>query len=261
MSGTCGDCLSFRFHAAPWPAPAVLGAQLIMRQKAFLDDVDCNLATAADAAALAEWTAATKRELLDRVPDGWAKALLQRLLAKDPLDRPPSMALVLCHPLLANAFRREAPPLTSPGEKHHFFISHFQKNAGPTCMALKMAVCSAVPGAQVWFDQDVSNKTEQGMMAGVAGSRFFLMFLSREVFARPFVQKEVAQALKLNKPIIIVRATDDRRARQRAHISLLTRSSCVAPPIAALACHRSLALAEPPRTTPAPQVRRGADSC
>lgn len=186
--------------------------QLVMRQKAFLDDVDCNLTTAADMQLVAEWSSATKQERLDRLPDGWVKGLLQRLLQRDPLDRPPSLGAVLRHPFFANTFRREAPPLNA-GEKNHFFLSHFQKNAGPTCMALKLSVCSAVPGAQVWFDQDVSNKTEQGMMDGVAHSRFFVLFLSKEVLARPFVQKEIAMALKLEKPIVLVRATDDRRVQ------------------------------------------------
>lgn len=185
-----------------------------MRQKVFLDDVDCNLTTQGDMGVLAEWPAAARQERLDRLPDGWAKALLQRLLQRDPLDRPPSMSRILLHPFFANTFCREAPALTGD-EKHHFFLSHFQKNAGQSCMALKLSVCASVPGVQVWYDQDVTNKTETGMMDGVTHSRFFVLFLSKEVLARPFVQKEIAMALKLEKPIVLVRATDDRYGAAR----------------------------------------------
>lgn len=53
--------------------------------------------------------------------------------------------------------------------------------------------------------QDVADKSVEGMKRGVAESRTFVLFLTKEVLLRPFVQVEVQTALELKKPIILAR--------------------------------------------------------
>ncbi|EFJ43194.1 hypothetical protein VOLCADRAFT_96659 [Volvox carteri f. nagariensis] len=89
------------------------------------------------------------------------------------------------------------------------FLSHFQGNAGNTVMSLKALLESASPGLRCWLDKD-EDATEAGMRRGVAGSKYYLVFLTKGVFTRPFVQLEAREALALGKPVILVHETDQR---------------------------------------------------
>ncbi|KAG2438415.1 hypothetical protein HYH02_010870 [Chlamydomonas schloesseri] len=89
------------------------------------------------------------------------------------------------------------------------FLSHFQGNAGNTVMSLKALLEAASPGLRCWLDKD-EDATEAGMRRGVAGSRYYLLFLTQGVLARPFVQLEAREALALGKPVILVHETDPR---------------------------------------------------
>jgi hypothetical protein len=60
----------------------------------------------------------------------------------------------------------------------------------------------------------------------VAKSDVFVLFLTKGVFTRPFVQLEVSEALKLHKPFILIHEADERHngkydfntcARDRRH--------------------------------------------
>ena len=102
--------------------------ELLTHQKLFPHDNRDNLARADDYPALGEWSAATKKDRLDRVPNRWAQHLLSLLLERDPQHRPPSMELVLRHPFFSSAEAlsdRIAPPLRLL-EKNHAFLSHYQ---------------------------------------------------------------------------------------------------------------------------------------
>ncbi|GLC56806.1 hypothetical protein PLESTB_001151100 [Pleodorina starrii] len=89
------------------------------------------------------------------------------------------------------------------------FLSHYQGNAGNTVMSLKALLESASPGLRCWLDKD-EDATEAGMRRGVAGSRYYLLFLTQGVLTRPFVQLEAREALALGKPVILVHETDPR---------------------------------------------------
>ncbi|GIL49750.1 hypothetical protein Vafri_6047 [Volvox africanus] len=89
------------------------------------------------------------------------------------------------------------------------FLSHYQGNAGNTVMSLKALLESASPGLRCWLDKD-EDATEVGMRRGVAGSRYYLLFLTQGVLTRPFVQLEAREALALGKPVILVHETDPR---------------------------------------------------
>ncbi|GIM14766.1 hypothetical protein Vretimale_17577, partial [Volvox reticuliferus] len=84
-----------------------------------------------------------------------------------------------------------------------------QGNAGNTVMSLKALLESASPGLRCWLDKD-EDATEAGMRRGVAGSRYYLLFLTQGVLTRPFVQLEAREALALGKPVILVHETDPR---------------------------------------------------
>ncbi|KAG2484029.1 hypothetical protein HYH03_017119 [Edaphochlamys debaryana] len=89
------------------------------------------------------------------------------------------------------------------------FLSHYQGNAGNTVMSLKALLESAAPGLRCWLDKD-EDATEAGMRRGVAGSKYYLLFLTQGVLTRPFVQLEAREALALQKPVILVHETDPR---------------------------------------------------
>ena len=77
-------------------------------------------------------------------------------------------------------------------------------------MTIKFALEAEAPGIGVWLDQDQRDKSEGGMMAGVAGARFFVLLLTQCIFSRWFCKLEIRKALALGKRIVLVRETDSR---------------------------------------------------
>jgi hypothetical protein len=59
-------------------------------------------------------------------------------------------------------------------------------------------------GCNCWHDQSAEDVTKSGMEHGVADSEVFVLFLTDGVMERPFVQLEVAEALRLQKRIILL---------------------------------------------------------
>ncbi len=87
-----------------------------------------------------------------------------------------------------------------------FFLSFYQLNGG-----LQMGQLAAelqLAGKRVF---DVRRELEYPAGYGVANSAVFLLFLTRGVFTRPFVVNEVRAALRLGKPLILLRETDSQR--------------------------------------------------
>ena len=88
-----------------------------------------------------------------------------------------------------------------------FFLSHYQLNGGPQmgqlCAELKLV------GKNAWFDKSETPSVE-GMLHGVANSAVFLLFLTRDVFTRDFCLLEIREALRLRKPMILLRETEPR---------------------------------------------------
>ena len=127
------------------------------------------------------------------------------------------MGQVLQHPFFssAEALSARCAPRLMLSDKNHAFISHYQGNGGPRAMTIKYAVEAAVPGGRVWLDQDEHDKTEAGMVAGVTGSRVFVLLLTRGVLSRPWVRMEVRKALELRKPIVLVKESDERHGGVR----------------------------------------------
>ena len=64
-----------------------------------------------------------------------------------------------------------------------------------------------------WYDNMQQDRSEAGMMAGVKASAVFLLFLTQGAVERYFVQRELAEAFKLRKPIMLMYETDDRFGR------------------------------------------------
>lgn len=54
----------------------------------------------------------------------------------------------------------------------------------------------------VWLDVD-EEPTTNGMKAGVCGKKNFLVFLTKEYFARKFCQLELEEALKLRRNVVL----------------------------------------------------------
>ena len=64
-----------------------------------------------------------------------------------------------------------------------------------------------------WYDNMQEDRSEAGMMAGVKESAVFLLFLTQGTTERYFVQREMSEAFKLRKPIMLLYETDDRFGR------------------------------------------------
>jgi hypothetical protein len=112
------------------------------------------------------------------------------------------------------AFRRRVAEMSafrvplSSGNKWHFFMSHSQKNSQDQCNAMCEVFTKA--GFLVWWDMIADDLTSSGMKTGVALSSVYLLFLNRGVLGRPFVLLEFEEALRLEKPIVLVREIDAR---------------------------------------------------
>ena len=107
-----------------------------------------------------------------------------------------------------------ARPLPSPAAaaatafEWDFFLSHYQLNGGPQ-MAQLRAELALHHGKRAWFDKSETPSVKE-MLRGVANSDVFLLFLTRDVLTRPYCLMEIREALRLRKPIILLRETEPR---------------------------------------------------
>jgi hypothetical protein len=116
--------------------------------------------------------------------------------------------------------------------KNHFFLSHYQADGGNTVKSLYEKLRQV--HIKCWLDNQQNDRSERGMMDGIKHSAVLLLFLVRPQFllagaapdsshrgwyvypqtkgvmAREFVQKELRQAFRLRKPIMLVAETDSR---------------------------------------------------
>eukprot|EP00798_Chlamydomonas_sp_ICE-L_P024784 gene24784-10426_t len=133
-------------------------------------------------------------------------------------------------------------PTIGSGE-WHVFLSHYQANAGNTVFSLKLILEQACPGLKLWYDND-QDPSEAGMQNGVGNSRhyllyqtlgfnpsahrprsshrqnaklcvpstarYYLLYLTLGCLTRPAVQYEARTALRIGKPIVLVKETDPR---------------------------------------------------
>jgi len=90
----------------------------------------------------------------------------------------------------------------------HFFISHHQKLGGDQCGVLASQLKQR--GWKVWYDNEMNDVTEKGMLQGVKDSAVFILFMTKGIFARPYVRLEINEALMQGKPIMLLHEIDDR---------------------------------------------------
>eukprot|EP00935_MAST-01C_sp_MAST-1C-sp1_P002075 g2075.t1 len=93
----------------------------------------------------------------------------------------------------------------------HWFVSHSQATGGDQCQSLCQSLETA--GFIVWYDQTASDLTTEGMRAGIQRSQCCIIFLSDGVMGREFVQLELREAVRLEKPIVLVHEEDARHGR------------------------------------------------
>lgn len=101
-------CRVVRFPCSRSLRPDALNCRLLRRLRPHSPYAspprDCNIAKQADYPVLATWTDADKAAALARVPDLLGRALLWKLLSKDPESRPADMREVLRHPFFAGGY-------------------------------------------------------------------------------------------------------------------------------------------------------------
>lgn len=61
-----------------------------------------------------------------------------------------------------------------------------------------------------WYDQNIDVITVDGMKEGIENSAVFILFLTKGVLTRPFVQFEIRTALRAKKPFIVLHEEDTR---------------------------------------------------
>jgi hypothetical protein len=113
-----------------------------------------------------------------------------------------------------------------PGKKYHFFICHHQASGGNQARILHDQLTQL--GCKVWLDndQDIEERTTEGMKLGVRQSATFLIFLSgrkqddsgqadkngeyQGTFTRFYCHEEITEARKQRLTVIGVKETDPR---------------------------------------------------
>jgi WD40 repeat protein len=83
-----------------------------------------------------------------------------------------------------------------------FFLSHHQKDAQGNCGIIYGLLEKL--GFKVWLDMKARDLSTKGMMRGVANSANFLLFVTKDLFSRPYCLKEIREAIKWNKRIIVI---------------------------------------------------------
>jgi hypothetical protein len=99
------------------------------------------------------------------------------------------------------------PRLPKRPQAWDFFLSHYQKNGGAQMGQLYADL--KLEGRGAWYDKTETPNLD-GMKLGVAKSDVFLLYLTRGVFTRPFCLLEIREALRLRKPMILLREMDTR---------------------------------------------------
>jgi hypothetical protein len=97
------------------------------------------------------------------------------------------------------------------GNNWHFFLSHHQEHGGDQCAVLSAELEQR--DWKVWYDNKMENLTADGMKEGVRKSAVFLLFLTKGIFSRPYVQLEISEALKYKKPILLLHELDERHGK------------------------------------------------
>ena len=73
-----------------------------------------------------------------------------------------------------------------PDVSLHYFLSHYQATGADQVGMLQLELEAL--GLSSWIDNKAEDLTKAGMRAGIEKSGVFLLFLSRGVLSRPFVQ-------------------------------------------------------------------------
>jgi hypothetical protein len=94
-------------------------------------------------------------------------------------------------------------PRVPKGCKHHFFLSHMQRETGDRMHILYHILFHYV-GVKVWYDQEMERLGARDMQLGVDESAVVLMFLSKSLFDREFVIIEIEQAFAKDKPVMLI---------------------------------------------------------
>ena len=93
-------------------------------------------------------------------------------------------------------------------EKRDFFVCHAQASGGDQAQTITLHLKAR--GYKVWYDMDMPSVTEDTMAEGVRKCTAFILFLSENVFSRPFCRLEIIEAVKCHKILIPVYEADAR---------------------------------------------------
>ena len=105
-----------------------------------------------------------------------------------------------------------------------YFVSHAQGTGGSQASALvahlenRALRAGAREPLRAWLDVRMPDRSESGMREGVRGSSVYMLFLTRDVFyrddaceqPRKYVIMEAEEALKHDKPMVLVHEVDKR---------------------------------------------------
>lgn len=110
------------------------------------------------------------------------------------------------------SLRRVVVPRLGEEFGHHVFLSHYQRFAGDACAVLAMLLRER--GVACWMDQEAAEGdiNKGTMLRGVERSMTYLLFLTKDVFSRPYVLMEARRAVvELKRPVILVHESDTSR--------------------------------------------------
>eukprot|EP01050_Picozoa_sp_SAG11_P008858 SAG11_NODE_801_length_7112_cov_6.438329_5_plen_132_part_00 len=113
---------------------------------------------------------------------------------------------------IATSFDISKKKALSGSDRWHFFLSHSQETGGNQAQLLHSKLTEL--GFKVWYDNDMDEVNTAAMARGVQESACVILFLSKGIFTRPFVQCEVRVssgiALVCCCPLVVVQSTASR---------------------------------------------------
>jgi hypothetical protein len=106
---------------------------------------------------------------------------------------------------------------------HDIFLSHLQRNAQNTVIAMNLFLRDAAPGVRTFIDLEVNMNKKGGLQNalrnGVRRSRALLFFITDGIFKSEWCCQELRWAREMGRTIILVNETDARHGGTYPRVS------------------------------------------
>jgi hypothetical protein len=131
--------------------------------------------------------------------------------------------LVRCSPSGRDGIADRVPTDLDDDYTHDIFLSHLQRNAQNTVIAMNLFLRDAAPGVRTFIDLEVNMNKKGGLQNalrnGVRRSRALLFFITDGIFKSEWCCQELRWAREMGRTIILVNETDARHGGTYPRVS------------------------------------------